>query len=88
MKHPFDKVTAELPAVLPAPKKRGRPPTGNAMSAAERTRKHRETHNLRTLAVDIPSELFDALQEFMRFKDKTQSQVVSDLLTKQLLRKS
>lgn len=40
MKHPADKATPELPGMEQA-KKRGRPATGNAISAAERMRKMR-----------------------------------------------
>lgn len=39
MKDAADHLTAEL---IPAPKKRGRPATGNAMTAAERKRAQRE----------------------------------------------
>lgn len=40
MKHPADNTTPELPG-MPQAKKRGRPATGNAISAAERMRKLR-----------------------------------------------
>lgn len=40
MKHPADNTTPELPG-MPHAKKRGRPATGNAISAAERMRKLR-----------------------------------------------
>ena len=41
MKHPADNQTAELPGFVHA-KKRGRPASGNAMTAAERMRRYRE----------------------------------------------
>lgn len=44
MKDTTDTVTADL---LPTPKKRGRPATGNALSAAERKRRQRERDEAR-----------------------------------------
>ena len=41
MKHPADNLTVELPGLVQA-KKRGRPASGNAMTAAERMRRYRE----------------------------------------------
>lgn len=40
MKHQADNLTAELPGLVQA-KKRGRPTSGNAMTAAERMRRYR-----------------------------------------------
>lgn len=76
-----------LPGVPPVPKKRGRPPTGCAMSAAERKRNQRERMGLVTLSVDLPADLVDALSEYMRFKEMTKGEVIEKLLRSQLLRK-
>jgi hypothetical protein len=56
-------------------------------SAAERQAAYRERNKLVTLTVEIPQEVFDAMQEYMKFKDKTKNEVVTGLLKNQLLRK-
>lgn len=76
-----------LSGVLPLPKKRGRPCTGKAMTAAERKAKQRQNNGLVVLSVEVTAEVFAALNEYMRFKDLTKNQVIENLLTKQLLRK-
>lgn len=53
-----------------------------ARVAAFRTRK-----GLVTLSVDIPKELVDGLESYMRFKDTTKAAVISKLINSQLLRK-
>lgn len=76
-----------LTGVPEIPKKRGRPPTGKAMTAAQRKQKQREMHDLVVLSVEISSEVVEALNEYMKFKNLTKNQVIEKLLTNQLLRK-
>lgn len=68
--------------------RRGRPRgVFPAMTAAERMRKSREERGLVTLTVQIPSELFAGLNEYMKHKDLTKNQVIEKLIQNQLLRK-
>lgn len=83
-KQPEDVVTGDLVGNIPA--RRGRPPTGNAMSAAERKRKSRERLGVRALAVELPIDVIDGLYRYMNGKDMTLSQVIEKLLRSQLLR--
>jgi hypothetical protein len=69
MKHPADNLTVELPGFVQA-KKRGRPASGNAMTAAERMRRYREglkasTPNEEAVSTTLKS-MFTTLD---RFKD-------------------
>lgn len=80
-------VSLPLPGVPAAPKKLGRPPSGKAMSAAVRKRNQRERMGLVTMSVDLPSDLTDALAQYMEFKAMTKAQVIEKLLRSQLLRK-
>lgn len=84
MKQSSDASTAELPGL---PKKRGRPSTGKAMSAAARKAKQRATKDLAVLAVELPVELLAQFNEYLAFKDKTKNEVIASLLQNQLLRK-
>lgn len=84
MKQATDKTTRELPA---KPKPRGRPPTGNAMTAGERKAKQRAALGLTVLSVELPSELVEQLNDYLKFKGTTKSAVLTKLLTSQLLRK-
>ena len=77
----------QLNDVPSVPKRRGRPSSPNSMTAAERKRNQRTRHDLAVLSVEIPTVLFEALSEYMKFKDLTKNQVIENLLTKQLLRK-
>lgn len=40
-----------------------------------------------TLSVDLPREIVESLNEYMRFKGLTKAQVISKLISSQLLRK-
>lgn len=76
-----------LSGVPALPKKRGRPPTGKAMTPAQRKAKQRENNGLVVLSVEVSAEVFAALNEYMRFKDLTKNELIENLLIKQLLRK-
>jgi hypothetical protein len=56
-------------------------------NAAERQAAYRARNKLVTLTVEIPQEVMEAFQEYLRFKDKTKNEVITKLLTDQLLRK-
>lgn len=84
MKDAHDNVTAEL---VPVKRGRGRPKTGTAMTGAERLAKYRQSHGLVKLTVDLPAELVEGLNEYLRFKDTTKNEVFAKLIKSQLLRK-
>lgn len=82
-----DDITAELPGV---PKRPGRPPTGKALSGADRQREYRarlREAGKEVLTVDIDADVIQKLREFVEFKDMTQGEVVSKVLRDRLLRK-
>jgi hypothetical protein len=79
-----DVVTGDLVGNIPA--RRGRPPTGKAMSAADRKRKSREALGVRGLAVDLPLDVIEGLERYRLGKDMTLSQVIEKVLRSQLLR--
>lgn len=54
---------------------------------AARVAAHRAKNDTVTLSVDLPRELVESLNEFMRFKNLTKVEVISKLLMSQLLRK-
>ena len=54
---------------------------------AEKQAAYRARNNKKTLKVDIDADLFDAMEQYMKFKDLTKQQVIEKLLTTQLLRK-
>lgn len=56
-------------------------------NAAERQAAYRERNKLVTLSVEVPKEVADALAAFMLFKNKSRNEVITGLLTNQLLRK-
>jgi hypothetical protein len=56
-------------------------------NAAERQAAYRARNELVTLSVEIPREVMEALNEYLQFKDKTKNEVITKLLTNQLLRK-
>jgi hypothetical protein len=71
-------------------KRRGRPPTGNAKTNAQRQRERRErllSQGIETLTVDVDAEVAEALRKFVQFKDETLGQVASRVLRDRLLRK-
>jgi len=84
MKDSHDNKTGEL---VPVKRKRGRPSTGNAMTAAERQAAYRARNGLRSVTVELPADLVDQLDEYLRFKDTTKNAVFERLLRTQLLRK-
>ncbi|SPK73202.1 conserved protein of unknown function [Cupriavidus taiwanensis] len=84
MKDANDKVTGEL---VPVKRKRGRPSTGNAMTAAERQAAYRARNDLVAVTVELPRDLVDALSDYLKFKDVTRNEVFAKLLRSQLLRK-
>ncbi|MNR76000.1 hypothetical protein D3C72_66530 [compost metagenome] len=54
---------------------------------AERVAAFRKRHGLVSVSLDLPQDLVDALDDFMKFKDLTRSKVVAKLIRSQLLRK-
>lgn len=86
MKQATDFSTIDM---LPGSRGRGRPVTGQALSAAERKRKSRAAKAgvVSTLTVELPADVVEAMREFLEFKDETQSQLIARLLRSQLLRK-
>lgn len=66
---------------------RGRPPTGRAMTDAQRKRLQRQRLGRVPFTVELPEDLIDQFNEYLRFKDMTKSAVIEKLLRSQLLRK-
>jgi hypothetical protein len=56
-------------------------------TSAERVAAYRARHALVTFTVDLPAEIVDGLNEYLRFKDMTKSAVIAKLIRSQLLRK-
>ena len=54
---------------------------------AEKAAAHRARHNVVAVTVLLPADLVAELQQWMKFKDLTQGQVIEKLLRSQLLRK-
>lgn len=54
---------------------------------ASRVAAYRKRHQLVTLSVDLPADLIDQFEAFMKFKDLTKAAVIEKLLRSQLLRK-
>jgi len=82
-----DEVTIELPGV---PKRRGRPPTGQAMSSAERKAAQRQRlldEGKASLTVNVSLEVIEALRKHVQFKDEDQGDAVDRILRSYLLRK-
>ena len=84
MKGHRDTVTIDL---LGAKRPPGRPVTGCAMTAAERKRLQRRRAGRVPFTVELPEDLIDQFNEYLRFKDLTRSAVIEKLLRSQLLRK-
>ena len=82
-----DDDTQELPGV---PKRRGRPATGKALTAAERQARRREklaAEGKVSSTVVISREVQQALADFVEFKDVSLGDVVDRILRGYLLRK-
>lgn len=74
----------------PVRRQRGRPPTGEALTPAQRQAARRarlKASGKETLAVEIDSDVLARLREFVEFKDLTLGEVVSKILRDRLLRK-
>lgn len=56
-------------------------------NAAARVAAHRVRHGLVTLSIDLPRDVVEGLEEFMRFKNLTKAAVIEKLIRSQLLRK-
>jgi hypothetical protein len=77
-------VSLDLPGV---PRRRGRPPTGKAMSNAERQARYRANADIRSLTVQLPVDLLEKLDVYIKYRDTTKSAVIEKLLLSQLFRK-
>lgn len=56
-------------------------------NAAARQAAHRARNGTNTLTVQIPAEVMEAFNEYLKFKNLTKNEVITKLLTGQLLRK-
>lgn len=56
-------------------------------STAERVAAYRARKNLKSFTVQIPEELFDQMEDFLKYKDLSKSAAVEKLIRTQLLRK-
>ena len=56
-------------------------------STAERVAAYRKRKKLKSFTVEIPAELYEQFEEYLKFKDTSKSAVVARLLKTQLLRK-
>ena len=56
-------------------------------TTAERVAAFRARHNLIAVTVDLPADVVDGLNEYLRFKGMTKSAVIAKLIRSQLLRK-
>lgn len=54
---------------------------------AEKMAAYRERNDLVPLRIDIPRELHQEFTEWLKFKDRTQAEVITKLIRQQLLRK-
>lgn len=54
---------------------------------AARVKACRERANLKTLNVQLPAELHERFEAYLKFKDVTKSDIIAKLITSQLLRK-
>ena len=84
MKSKNDFSTVEIPGLKRPP---GRPPTGKAMTSAERVRRHRERMGVTKVSVDLTTELVARLDEFAEFRDEPKRDIIERLLRNQLMRK-
>lgn len=82
-----DELTMELPGVVRRP---GRPPTGKAMTAAEKkaaSRARLAAEGKVPLNVNVSIEVLEALRKLVQFKDESQGDAVDRILGAYLLRK-
>jgi hypothetical protein len=87
MKQAADNRTLEIEGL---PKRRGRPPTGTAMTAAQRQAKAKKKKleaGKAELKVSISAEVRDAINKYVEFKDLTLGDAVDRILRDRLLRK-
>ena len=56
-------------------------------SNGERVAAFRSRKNLVAMTVDLPSDVIDGLNEYMKFKGLTKTEVIEKLIRSQLLRK-
>ena len=80
MKDHNDHKTVEM---IPLVRGRGRPPTGEALTAAERQRQRRarlKDAGLLPLTVNLPADLHEKLSKFLEFKDQTKDEVIERFL--------
>jgi hypothetical protein len=90
MKSADDDKTVDLVGLPGVRRQRGRPATGNALTAAERQRLRRERlaeEGKGTLTVRVSADVLEALDGFLRFKDETRDSLVDRILRDRLLRK-
>jgi hypothetical protein len=76
-----DNKTVDL--IAGARRQRGRPPTGDAMTAAERQAARRQRlreGGMVSLTVMIPADLAASLDEFLKFKDEGKDSAVARAL--------
>lgn len=84
-----DVKTMELPGV-PVKRPRGRPPTGEAKSSAERMaalRARKLESGLMPVTVNLPVEVVTALKAFVQFKDLNIDAVIEKAVRQAILRK-
>jgi hypothetical protein len=82
-----DDVTLELPGVVRRP---GRPPTGKAMTSAQRkaaSRARLRDEGKAQLNVNVGTDVLDAMRKSLEFKDEGQDAFVDRVLRAYLLRK-
>jgi len=85
-----DNATGVLPGVPPVPKKRGRPPTGEAQGNAERcraSRARRAAEGKKQISVTISLEVIEAIKKHIEFKDLDLGDAVEKALRDRFLRK-
>ncbi len=56
-------------------------------SDAEKQKAYRERNNLSSVVVQLPADLVQKFEDFLKFKDLTKSEVIEKLIRTQLLRK-
>jgi hypothetical protein len=80
----------QLDLVAGANRQRGRPPTGTAMTGAERQaarRKRLAEEGKGVLTVEVSLDVLEALDKFVQFKDENKGSVVDRVLRDRLMRK-
>ena len=56
-------------------------------NAAARIRAHRQKHKKTAFTIEIPEEINQGLEEYLKFRDLSKSEVIAKLIKTQLLRK-